>query len=326
MKKTLLFFIFFLLFIFNAKGQNLVPNGDFEQYSGCPTAYSQIDSALFWFNPTVGWSLGGTPDYHNACSVSQNVGVPDNGFGYQYAHSGAGYAGAYCGNSYLYPNYREYIETSITTPLTANTCYHFEMYVSIGDRCRVTTDDLGIYFSNTQVIGTANWNPLPFVPQISNTTGFITDTIGWTLISGNYQAQGGESFLIIGNFKDSVNTTFNNFNFLGTDLNAYFYIDDVSLSPCTGIEEQNQNNAIKIYPNPVKESLSISYKLTGKEKAEIIIRDILGKEILRKPFSNSKMQISTSNFQSGIYFVEINDACLPDRQGKNIYRKKFLKL
>ena len=67
--------------------QNLVPNGDFEGYSGCPDNASQFDSTLFWFSPTAA-----TPDYFNQCATS-NVGVPYNDFGYQPAHSGGGYAG-----------------------------------------------------------------------------------------------------------------------------------------------------------------------------------------------------------------------------------------
>ncbi|MEP7170627.1 MAG: hypothetical protein ABI855_14750 [Bacteroidota bacterium] len=49
MKKSLLPFIFSLMFIFNVKGQNLVPNGDFEHYSVCPDGIEEINLAL---NPT----------------------------------------------------------------------------------------------------------------------------------------------------------------------------------------------------------------------------------------------------------------------------------
>jgi hypothetical protein len=69
--------------------QNLVPNGDFEQYSGCPTGYSQIDSALYWTVPT---SVNST-DYYNACAISLSVSVPLNGAGFQETHSGSGYGG-----------------------------------------------------------------------------------------------------------------------------------------------------------------------------------------------------------------------------------------
>ena len=90
MKKPLLLFIFFLLFIFNVKGQNLVPNGDFEGYSGCPSNISQLDSSLFWINPTIA-----TPDYFNQCDTGFTVDIPSNAFGFQNTHSGAAYSGIY---------------------------------------------------------------------------------------------------------------------------------------------------------------------------------------------------------------------------------------
>lgn len=318
MKKQLLLFIFFQLFIFNVKGQNLVPNGDFEQYSSCPSGFSQLDSALFWINPTVPSASGSSPDYFNQCATSSGVSVPGNNFGYQPAHSGNGYGGGifwYGGPS---PNYRENFETSLISPLTAGQCYYFEMYVALAEKSDHTTSSLGIYFSNTLVNGINNYLPLPFTPQIVNNIGFITDTMNWTLVSGNYTATGGESYLIIANFNDDANTPIQQTGF-GIFPEAYFYIDDVSLTPCTGIEDQNQNEAIKIYPNPVGEELKVSgLKFKIGEKAEIIITDVSGKEILKSIFSNQHSTINVQSLKSGVYNLEIRD-------NENSWRKKFLK-
>jgi hypothetical protein len=57
--------------------------------------------------------------------------------------------------------------------------------------------------------------------------------------------------------------------------------------------------------------------LPGEEK-QIIISDILGKEIYRFAPPGSDFRLPTSSFPKGIYIIEINT-------GKNIYRKKFLK-
>ena len=72
-----------------ADAQNLVSNGDFEQFTTCPSALDQISVA-------TGWSTYlGTCDYYNACN-EDTTGVPWNWFGYQPASSGVGYAGIYC--------------------------------------------------------------------------------------------------------------------------------------------------------------------------------------------------------------------------------------
>ena len=74
------------------QAQNLVPNGDLEQYTQCPDYVSQIDRAIGWSRPTEG-----TSDYLNAClGVPFSESVPDNEFGYQSAHSGNGCAGFFC--------------------------------------------------------------------------------------------------------------------------------------------------------------------------------------------------------------------------------------
>jgi hypothetical protein len=313
MKKTALLLILIASAV-AGKGQNLVPNGDFEQYIGCPMSLSQLDSCSIWMNPATNMlGMSGTPDYFNACSPGILVSVPTNfSTSYQPAHSG----GAYTGIILFHPSVteREYIEVPLTVPLISNTCYHFEMFINLLNHSASTSDVIGAYFSDTAITGISNYLPLPFIPQI-NHIGFITDTLNWTSISGNFMAAGGESYLIIGNFNDDANTGWYQ---IGTGTGpSYFYIDDVSLTPCTGIEEQNNSEAITIYPNPAKEYVIISSEFGVKEKAEITITDILGKQVYRNQLtSNCKLQ--TSNYLPGIYFIEINN-------GKTVYRKKFLK-
>ncbi|MBK9075019.1 MAG: hypothetical protein IPL77_08535 [Flavobacteriales bacterium] len=69
-------------------GQNLVVNGDFEQFNTCPNFWNQLHQA-------TGWSSAGlSPDYFNSCDTTAFVGE-ENVVGYQHAASGFGYAGGY---------------------------------------------------------------------------------------------------------------------------------------------------------------------------------------------------------------------------------------
>jgi hypothetical protein len=315
MKKSFLLFIFLMVFIFNGKGQNLVPNGDFEQFNNCPAAANDFNGFVSgWFNPTTA-----TPDYFNHCNAGTLVGVPANGVGYQNAHSGVAYSAAVLVRKNNNPNFREYIEIQLTTALTANSCYHFEMYFSLANSSKYVTDDIQVYFSDTLVTGT-NSQYLPLIPQIANAQGNYPDTVNWIIMSGNYTASGNENYLVIGNFKDSLTTNTVVFNAGLTAYHGMIYIDDVSLTPCTGIEEQNQNDAIKIYPNPVKDFLNIQISNSNfqNKKAEIKITDVLGKENYRGQFLTSDFRLPTFDFKSGIYFIQIND-------GKDVWRKKFFK-
>lgn len=279
------------------EAQNLVPNGDFEQFSSCPTGYSQLYNALFWINP----SSNATPDYFNQCNPSL-VGVPANSWGYQTAHSGV----AYGGGILYYANFtaREYVEVPLISSLITNNCYHFEMYINVAGKCKYSTDAIGIYFSDPIVTGIPNSLPLPFTPQINNGFGNIPDTLNWTLISGNYIAQGGEEYLIIGNFKDDINTNAILINNSGTLNMAYIYIDDVSLSPCTGTSEENQDSEINICPNPFSDKLNITSK--GNEPVEISLYDVTSRKIYNQSFTNSTT-INTAHLSKGIYIYELRN-------------------
>ena len=92
------------------RGQNLIQNGSFEQYTSCPTSHSQIDSALFWMNPSTGTTLTGSPDYYNQCAPNANYSVPSNSYTYQIAHNGFAYAGGYMTMLAMLSDVREYLE------------------------------------------------------------------------------------------------------------------------------------------------------------------------------------------------------------------------
>jgi type IX secretion system substrate protein len=300
--------------------QNLVTNGDFEMFTTCPYGYGQIDYAASWTKPTT----GGTSDYFNQCAPAGNyVDVPVNldCSSYQAAHSGDGYAAIinYSDNG---ADYREYIEATLNAPLASGTCYQFEMYVNLVNCCKYAADGLGIYFSNTSVTAVNTANTLPYTPQISNApfNYYCTDTAGWVSFSGTYTAQGGENYLIIGNFNDDQNTNKYVVNNSPFYPNNFIYIDDVSLSVCTGIHEYG-NDALKIYPDPVSGKLNVF--VNANEPSEIILYDLSSKKLLQQKFTNS-VSFSTAQFAPGIYFVEVIVDPGLRGNGKKSYCRKII--
>lgn len=291
---------------FGLMAQNLVPNGGFEEYSGCPSGpgIGQFDSTLYWINPAP-FPPGGSPDYFNECS-SGFLNVPNAYFGYQQAHGGGAYCGIGLWNSF-YTDFREYIEVPLTTTLVKSTCYGFEMYINRPNDMRFVTEDVQVYFSDTAVTGITNWNVLPFTPQIYNGTGNVPDTLNWTLVSGEFIAAGGEQYLIIGNFKNDSST-----NLILTDSfaswdDAFIYIDDVALvelPPCVNdIEQQNESPEINIYPNPS----STHFTIDGLGKTYDIYMynsqgQLLFKEVNVLEFTK---KIDVSNFINGIFLVTL---------------------
>lgn len=191
-----------------SKAQNLVPNPSFETYSQCPDPATidpmpdnMIDLATGWNNPT-GW----TPDYFAACvSETSGYNVPNSGWGFQNARTGNAYAGLV--SAAISANAREYIQTELTESLIAGKQYSVTFYVSLSERCTYASNNIGAYFSDTPVSVSHSW-VLPYTPQISNNpfTNPLTDTLGWTEVSGVFTSVGGEKYMTIGNFNDDATT------------------------------------------------------------------------------------------------------------------------
>ena len=292
---------------------NLLPNGGFEIYSDCPTWYNDLDSAYAWSNPMTNIpSVSGTPDYFNACAISYPVGVPENFQGYQPAHSGYAYAGILLEEcSGINYNYREYLQTYFNTPLLAGQCYHFEMYVNLGNNCRFTTDDIGVVISDNYLSGINNHDPLLFIPSIVNASNVVFDTLNWTLVAGDYSARGGEFYLTIGNFNSDWHTSTILYNNSSPLDYIYCYIDDVSLTRCStsvNINDHEASRNITIYPNPASNYITIN---TGMriENAVTNIADIAGKKVESANFvsatDGSSMTIDVSKFAKGMYLLNI---------------------
>ncbi len=229
--------IFFLMSTY-IWGQNVVPNPSFETYSACPTVFDQIARATGWNTPT-----SGTSDYFNACdagscaSSTNWVSVPGNYFGSEAARTGSGYAGliSFYDPSAV-PEYREYIQAQLVSPLIAGTTYDVAFYVSCADgTCGsgggISINKLGAYISAAPPTG--GFIVLPFTPQILS-PGLINSTTGWTLISGTFLAAGGEEYITIGNFSNDASTTIGNGPLTFTKYVAYYYIDDVCVAPQGG--------------------------------------------------------------------------------------------
>ena len=301
---------------------NLVPNGSFEEYSQCPDLATLnpypntlLELATGWTNPT-----SYSPDYFNTCvpTTTGEYGKPKNGWGFQNARTGNGYAGLV---TMIETDGREYIQTQLTTPLIAGKQYLVTFYVSLSHRCTYSSNDIGAYFSNSSVSVTHSW-VLPYNPQISNNpvTNPLTDTLSWTEVSGVFTAFGGEKYMNIGNFNDDVSTDTTNKPYLPSSwwTGSYHYIDDVSvicLDCSVGISETEIENKVNIFPNPVSDYLNIKFDDIYPEK--ITLFNAMGETLFVKNQLSGNTQINVSDYQAGIYFLKIETK-------ENSVSKRFL--
>lgn len=299
----------FLLVHGYLSGQNMVPNPSFEDTVGGTPCYGAIEGAKFWFNPH-----GATPDYYtffpNYCGPVSSVNNPS---GFQLARTGNAYAGIY---SIISPS-RDYIAVKLSDTLIAGECYFAELYCSLANLSRYSTNRLGIFFtSDTSGMKLFTTN-IPETPQVENLSGnFLSDTMNWMQVSGSFTALGGETFLIIGNFYDDLNTPLDTVFSMSSWLAAYYYIDDIAVIPCdslSSVDNMDYNNKVSVYPNPAVDKLNITSDNADMDYKSLALYNNVGQRLFLSIEMEKEMvqtiKINVSSLSPGLYniiFFDIN--------------------
>lgn len=254
MRKAGIIYILCFLTCTMCKGQNMVPNPGFELYNNCPQArsgivfsgtYTDFPTALWWVSAL--WNT--TPDYYNTCATNPLVTLPYNTYNdYQQPHGGDACAGISMFSGYpvtLTSDYREYLETRLSQPLVAGKKYYLSFFVNMAFHLpetanQIVIDMVGARFTDTQIkVAYPFGQPLLFLngyPDIVNERQtYISDTAKWHNINGLYTAHGGEQWLTIGYFKDSLPISFTTLYLVEPNPDSihstcYMYVDDVCVT------------------------------------------------------------------------------------------------
>ncbi len=306
-----------LLAVYGNAQVNLVPNPSFEVYDTCPWNVGQIYYAVPWFNPTQS-----SPDYLNSCTGFP-LGVPSNFFGFETAHTGYSYFGLLASVVYydsVFLNYREYCEVELDSPLVSGVKYYVSFFVSLADSMNYATDDLGAFFSSDTIKNDTGYF-ISVVPQVINQSGVFLDMkMGWMKVTSSFIAQGGESFITIGNFKDRLTT--DTISVMGGSTNSsqsdwyggYYYLDDVCVTSdslfnetWTGINEaESMSSDIFIYPNPCSDVIHIN-NLVGTENLEFQIFSTAGINVFGGTVNATRCAIDVSQLAPGVYYIALNN-------------------
>jgi hypothetical protein len=164
-------------------------------------------------------------------------GLPQNQWCFQFPKNGI--TSMYMGFIFVPDNFnkRSLCRSKLKSKLILGQTYCAKMYVNPTERySRYTQDGIAMYFDNGQldtICAMDSSGVYTFVqPQVSNPQGnIIMDTVGWTLVSGTFVANGTEEFITIGNFKSDANTDTAVILPSSTALGCELLIEDVSLYP-----------------------------------------------------------------------------------------------
>lgn len=306
-------FISILLLGYNNTGlcQNLVPNPSFEQYSSCPTQSSELYLVNDWSDANLG-----TTDYFNSCYTTGgvNVGVPSNWMGNESANTGNAFVGIMLfENSSSINDYREYIQAQLNTSLLTGVKYYVSFYISLADSACYSTDDIGVYFSTSE-INQGDFFNINMSPQVHNLEDSILDnSYNWRRIIGSFIANGGEDFIVIGNFKDDINTDVtaicatSNLDY----MSAYYYIDDICVSSdslsCVNSVGIDDSFSIKDRYRIITKKGKLTLTSIISSTFSVSLFDTAGKLVYSSSNNQNTCQFDTSFLNSSIYFLHITD-------------------
>jgi OmpA-OmpF porin, OOP family len=281
MRKAFTLFLYFFSVV-AAPAQNFIADSSFEYNSGIPMLLSGIGMNGSWSSPTKG-----TTDLFCECAKklqhASEAKVPNNPMGIQKANTGKCYAGIY---ALSHHDYREYLFTQLTSPLTGGTKYELSFYLSLSDYSSLAINQMGACFLKEK-ISTDNTGPIKGVkPVYSNIRSQVgTDTVEWHKITIEYTARGGEQYLLLGSFEftavdftgvkvpKGVQTRINQ----RAETDAYYYFDDVSLRESPPVYVAKWDTVVKPKVDTLNTSVAVEL---AKPQYEVLEEPIVLKNVL----------------------------------------------
>lgn len=204
LSKQNFFCLFVFFFFFGNKGQiaNYVNNGGFEKYQNCVITYSLLGTITNVYDWDEIDNVLGARWFHYCYGA-----IPYNNYFHNYPRSDSAYLGfdAFCLNC-SFAGSRTNVRNTLKAPLLAGRTYCVKFYINTSEVTAHSIDAMDAYFGGDELDTITKAHlPLSYLsPQISNPSfNYLTDTVGWTAITGTFTAQGGEKYMLIGNLRSN---------------------------------------------------------------------------------------------------------------------------
>jgi hypothetical protein len=302
-----------LLFVASPRceAQNLVPNHSFEEYDTCRV----VNDVYYPDTGPLGWfSASGTPDHFLSCLPYGSFnGVPLNAWSFQYPQDGECYAGMITYREF--PEVREYFMVQLLEPLEVGPLYHASFYASGGwggntnPQFWLATNGIGVIFSTQPRqwdLGDPVPAPLNYAHVYSST--IITDTVGWTLVSGSFVADSAYQYLMLGNGFDNASTDTLHFASQTNLPQGLVLIDNVCVSReadgCplnVGVAERREARTW-LHPNPAQDMIT----LVGVEPGMAVgVYDAMGRCVWRGASTGRPLKLDVGYWARGAYVLRM---------------------
>lgn len=288
-------------------GQNLVPNGSFEQLDTCPDFSGYAQFASGWENLYTQ-----SADYFNSCNSNGVVGIPSNQFGYQFAAEGDAYVGMATSAPGGGQWYRELVGIELQSPLIPGVpvCLSFQTAMGgfgnwAGNSTPYSCKGIGLKFFTVY----PEWGSYLYPNDAAVNLDMVpTDTSIWYSASGVYYPDSAYTHVVIGNFfADSLNdlTLIDSTGF-GALPGAYAFVDDVrvsfDLSFCTtSLEETDTEDGITLFPNPALDQVVVGQR----SGAEVTVVDAMGRLLWQGRIIGDRWVLEVGSWARGSYLLRM---------------------
>ena len=306
-KLSLLLACLGLVAALRCEAQNLVPNPGFEETDSCTFGLG-LGELHNWY------SAFGTPDHLQGCQPYGSAnGLPLSIFTFQYPFEGNSCMGMFTIDAHTGTEYREWVMVPLLGTLSPGQTYYCSFRANAafgGNQTYLASSNLGMIFTTYDRHWT--WgDPYPaalnqahiLYPQI------LSDTVGWTLVSGSFVADSAYTYLMIGNFFNNALTDTIHFapTFNASGRYSYALVDAVCVSPDPGGCERSQGigdlGAVVpfVYPNPASAVLMIG-NAAGRDA---VVLDMLGKRVWSGRVQHDRFGLDVGSWARGAYVLQV---------------------
>ncbi len=299
---------------FSTHAQNLVPNPGFEETDSCTFGLG-LGELHHWYSANI------TPDHLQSCQPYGTAnGLPMNIFTFQQPFEGNSCAGILTFDDDTGLELREWLMVPLVDTLVPSETYYCSFRANAafgGNSTNQTTwlasSHLGMLFTTSDRQWT--WgDPYPAAlnqahilhPQI------LSDTVGWTLVSGSFVADSAYTYLLIGNFFSNALVDTLHFSVLAPSKDVYGYtlIDAVCVSPTPdgcelgqGVDEIRGAGPL-VYPNPANDVLLVG----NAGGSDAVVLDMLGCRVWRGRVGSDRFSVDVGSWARGAYVLQLHDA------------------
>ncbi|MEM9820662.1 MAG: S8 family serine peptidase [Bacteroidota bacterium] len=172
-----------------------------------------------------------------------------------------------------------------------------------------TNNPVAEFAASTTVVNMTNPNPVSFTNNSVNGSTYL-----WNFGDGNTSTAFEPSHIFNQTGTFTVSLTVINADGCSDSELIEIVVEEV----VTSISELEAQNQIKVFPNPTRQLVNVSFDFDETQNVEVRLVDILGRQVNNlglNNYQNDQIQVDLSNYTNGIYYLVF------DLEGTKVVKK-----